>query len=133
MKQQATLVSFVGAVAFAALMIGCTTVSVSTRQDVAAPNFPPTDPASVQILQEAPMRPNIRLGEITLEPSGGPTKEMIQQKFQTAAAAWGANAVVVVADRTEVMGAYVSGPWWGRDVQTVTGRVIIGVAIRYAQ
>jgi len=133
MKIRTKLLSLVGVSAVVAFAVGCTTVSVSTRQDIAAPNFPATDAASVQILQTPPTVPHVRLGEITLEPSGSPTKEMIQSKFQTAAAAWGANAVVVVADRTQIMGAYVTGPWWGRQVQTTTGRVIIGVAIRYVQ
>jgi hypothetical protein len=133
MRNPASLFSIFSATAMTVLAIGCNTVSVSTRQDIAAPTYPPTDPASVQILQTPPIGAHVRLGEITLEPSGNPTKEMIRSKFQTAAAALGANAVVVVADRTQIMGVYVTGPWWGRQVQTVTGRVIIGVAIRYIQ
>jgi hypothetical protein len=130
MRQKASLLGLFSAMALA---VGCNTVSVSTREDIAAPNYPPTDPATVQILQVPPTGAHVRLGEITLEPSGNPTKETIRSKFQTAAAAMGANAVVVVADRTQIMGAYVTGPWWGRQVQTVTGRVIIGVPIRYIQ
>ena len=118
-------------IALVALVTACNTVSVSTRQDIAAANFTATDPATVQILQTAPNVAHVRLGEITVEPSGNPTKEMIQAKFRTAAAKMGANAVVIVADQTRVMGAYVTGPWWGRQVQTTTGRVIIGVAVRY--
>ena len=43
----------------------------------------------------------------------------------------GADAAVVVYDKTQTTGAYVTGPWWGRSVQTVQGRVIIAVAIKY--
>lgn len=78
------LFSLVGVIA---LSMGCNTVSVSTNQSIAAPTFPATDPASVQILQTPPVTPNVRLGEITLQPSGNPTKEVIQQKMRTAAAA----------------------------------------------
>src|SRR3989442_14192214 len=106
MKRTANLLSIFSATSIAALTIGCSTVSVQTRQDIAAPNYPPTDPNTVQILQvTAPTAPHIRLGEITLQPSGNPTKEMIQTKLRTAAAAWGANAVVIVADGTQVLGA----------------------------
>jgi hypothetical protein len=133
MKRTVNLLSILGATAIAALTIGCNTVSVSTRQDIAAPTYPPTDPASVQILQTPPIGAHVRLGEITLQPSGNPSKEMIRTKLQTAAAAVGANAVVIVADRTQILGAYVTGPWWGRQIQQETGRVIIGVAIRYIQ
>ena len=27
--------------------------------------------------------------------------------------------------------AYVSGPWWGRSIETISGRKVVGVAIRY--
>ena len=115
------------------LATGCNTVSVSSQQSIATPTYPPTAPGSVQILQEPPTVPNVRLGEITVQPQGNPTTEMIRSKFQTTAAAWGANAVVIVSDRQQVLGAYVTGPWWGRQVEQVTGRVIVGVAIRYVQ
>src|SRR5258706_6094213 len=133
MRNVSILSSILGATAVVALAVGCNTVSVTSQQSIAAPTYPPTDPASVQILQAPPVAPNVRLGEITLQPQGSPTTEMIRSKFQTTAAAWGANAVVIVADRQQVLGAYVSGPWWGRQVEQVTGRVIIGVAIRYVQ
>jgi hypothetical protein len=127
----AKLLSFAALIALAA---GCNTISVSTNQSIAAPTYPPSDPATVKIIQNEEPRDNaVRLGEITLQPSGNPTKEEIRQKFQTAAAAWGANAVVIVSDRQQVLGAYVTGPWWGRQVQQDTGRVIVGVAIRYIQ
>jgi hypothetical protein len=133
MKIKAKLISLIGAASVVALSVGCNTVSVTAQQSIAAPVFPPTAPASVQILQTPPVAPNVRLGEITLQPEGNPTTEMIRSKLQTAAAAWGANAVVIVADRQQVLGAYVTGPWWGRQVEQVTGRVIVGVAIRYVQ
>ena len=31
------------------------------------------------------------------------------------------------------MGAMATGPWWGRQIDWVYGRVIIGVTIRYAR
>ena len=121
------------AAALVAVAVGCSTVSVQSTHYIAAPNFPSTDPGSVQILQTAPVAPNIRLGEITVQPQGNPSRDMIRQKFQTTAAAWGANAVVIVADQTMVMGATVTGPWWGRSVTPDMGRVIVGIAIRYVQ
>jgi hypothetical protein len=119
--------------AMIALATGCNTVSVSSQQSIAAPTYPATDPASVQILQAPPTTANVRLGEVKATLQGNPTKEMIRQKLQTAAAAMGANAVVIVYDGQQVLGAYVTGPWWGRTVQTDTARVIVGVAIRYIQ
>jgi hypothetical protein len=131
MLNKSSWLSLVGALALAALATGCNTVAVNTNQYIGVPIYAPTDPATVQVIQTPPQRPHVRLGEITVEPSGNPTVAEIQGKFQQAAAKMGANAVVIVADRTMVMGALVTGPWWGRSIQPQTGRVIIGVAIRY--
>jgi hypothetical protein len=74
------------------------------------------------------------LGEVTVEPSSDSVPvTKIEAALQKAAAKMGANAAVVVCDKTQTMGAYVTGPWWGRQVQTIQGRVIIAVAIRYTQ
>ena len=116
-----------------ALLTGCNTVSIQSTSYLGTPNYPPTDPASVEILQTAPTKPHVRLGEITAEPSGNPTKEEIQQKLQVAAAKMGANAVVIVSDRTQIMGGVVTGGWYDRQISAVEGRVITGVAIRYNQ
>ena len=43
----------------------------------------------------------------------------------------GADAVVVVYDRVQPVAAYVSGPWWSRSVETISGRKVVAVAIRY--
>jgi hypothetical protein len=115
------------------LLAGCNTVSLRSSAYLGTPNFPPTDPASVEILQTAPTRPHIRLGEITAEPSGNPTKEEIEKKLQVAAAKMGANAVVIVSDRTQIMGGVVTGGWYNRQFTTVQGRVITTVAIRYTK
>jgi hypothetical protein len=44
---------------------------------------------------------------------------------------FGAGAVVVIRDSTQVTGAVVTGPLWARSVSQITGRVIVGVAIKY--
>ncbi|HUK82649.1 MAG TPA: hypothetical protein VLZ12_08480 [Verrucomicrobiae bacterium] len=133
MNKHCKLFCIVSAVAVIAVTTGCNTVSVTSQQSIVAPTYPPTDPASVQILQTPPIGAHVRLGEVTAQLQGNPSREMIRTKLQTAAAAMGANAVVIVSDRQQVLGAYVTGPWWGRQVQTETARVIIGVAIHYIQ
>lgn len=126
------LIAVVGG-AVLALLTGCNTVAINSTAYLGTPNFSPTDPASVEILQTAPTRPHVRLGEITAEPSGNPTKLEIEQKLQAAAAKMGANAVVIVSDRTQIMGGVVTGGWYDRQITPVEGRVITGVAIRYNQ
>lgn len=120
--------------AFIALVVltGCNTVSTSVRQDIGGPTYAPSDPAQVQILRAPPTRPHVRLGEVTAQPSSDsvPVTE-IEAALRKAAAKMGADAAVVVYDKTQTTGAYVTGPWWGRQVQTIQGRVIIAVAIKY--
>jgi hypothetical protein len=115
------------------VLTGCNTVSIRTTQALGVPTYPPNlNPASIPILTTPPTRTHIRLGDIQAEPSsdsvGAP---QITESLQKAAAKLGADAVVIVYDRNQVLGAWVSGPWWGRSVQTYTGRVIVGVAIKY--
>ena len=113
------------------LFFGCSYVPVESRRYLAVPSYPPTDPAIVQILHAPPTQPHERLGEISLEPQGNPPVQEMEAKLRQAAAVMGADAAVIVADRTQYMGAFVSGPWWGREISPVYGRVIIAVAIRY--
>jgi hypothetical protein len=122
---------FTSVIALVALT-GCNTVSTSIKQDIGGPIYPPSDPAQVQILRTAPTRPHVRLGEVTVQPSSDsvPVTE-IEAALRKAAAKMGADAAVVVYDKTQTTGAYVTGPWWGRSVQTIQGRVIIAVAIKY--
>jgi hypothetical protein len=125
------LTVFTAVVALFALT-GCNTVSTSVRQDLGGPTYPPSDPAQIQILRTQPTRAHVRLGEVQAEPSSDsmPVAE-IEAAIRKGAAKMGADAAVVVYDRTQTTGAYVTGPWWGRSVQTVQGRIIIAVAIKY--
>jgi len=114
-------------------LTGCNTVSIRTNQALGVPTYPPNaDPTNIQILTAPPTRPHVRLGDIQAEPSSDSvTAAKITVALQNAAAKLGADAVVIVSDRNQVLGAVVTGPWFGRSVQTYSGRVIIGVAIKY--
>lgn len=113
-------------------LTGCQTVSTSYRQDIGAPKYGPSNPAQVQILRTEPTRAHVRLGEVQAEPSSDSVDvSKIEQALRAEAAKLGADAAVVVCDKTQVTGAYVMGPWWGRSVQEVQGRVVIAVAIKY--
>jgi len=115
------------------LLFGCTYVSVETRKYLAVPSYPPTDPAGFQILHAPPTQPHERLGEISLQPQGNPPVQEMEAKLRQAAAKMGADAAVIVADRMQYMGAFVTGPWWGREISPEYGRVIVAVAIRYVR
>jgi hypothetical protein len=119
--------------ALAVLLAACATADVSTIQYVGAPRFQPTEPNAVQILRTEPTVPHDRLGEVTVDASvdPAPTVVEVERKLVTAAAKLGADAVVVVYDRVQPTAAYVTGPWWGRSIETISGRKVIAVAIRY--
>jgi hypothetical protein len=132
MKTSLRLVLPFTALALLVAATGCNSIPTQTTQYVGVQAYPPTDPASVEILRTAPTKPHVRLGEITAEPSSTstPTPE-IESKLQQAGAKLGANAVVIVVDRTQATGAVVTGGWYDRQVTPEIGRVIKGVAIRY--
>lgn len=115
------------------MVAGCNSVTVRSKQYLVMPYYPPTDPASVEILRTEPQRLHERLGKIALEPQGNPSVTEMELKLREAAAKMGANAAVLVADRTMRMGAVVTGPWYGRQVSPEFQRFIVAVAIRYLQ
>ncbi len=130
-----TLVRFlVPSLAAVALLAstGCQTVSMSYTQTIGGPAYPPSDPLQVQILRVEPTRPHVRLGEVQAEPSDTSVDaSKIEAALRKGAAKLGADAAVVVCDKTQITGAVVMGPWWGRSVEAVQGRVVIAVAIKY--
>ena len=73
-----------------------------------------------------------RLGEIFVEPSGDPTVAQYEQALREGGANMGADAVVVVYDRMQVIGTAVTGPWWAPSASPIVGRVVVGLAIRYS-
>ncbi len=120
------------AVAALFLATGCNTVSVNSNQYLGVQTYPPSDPAQIQILRKEPDRPHVQLGEVRAEPaSDNVSAQKIELAMRNAAAKLGADAIVIVYDRTEVTGAMVTGPWYGRSVQQIMGRVVVGVAIKY--
>ncbi|MGD1146631.1 MAG: hypothetical protein ABR961_01615 [Thermoanaerobaculaceae bacterium] len=114
-----------------AFLGGCTTISVSSTRYLGVPQFGPTDPNGVEILRHPPRRPHEQLGEVVLEPSGSPSVADMEQAIRVEAAKMGADAVVLVADKTRRIGTIVDGPWWARNAHPVYGRQIVAVAIRY--
>lgn len=113
------------------LLAGCSMVTVQSQRYLGVPTYAPTDPSTVEILRTEPTRPNVRLGEISLEPQGKPPVSELDEKLRVAAAKMGANAAVIVANKTEIVGAWVTGPWFAREADPIYGRIIIAVAIRY--
>ena len=55
----------------------------------------------------------------------------IEKAIRTEAARLGADAAVIVFDRTRRVGRVYQGPWWDRTTYPIYGRKIIAVAIRY--
>ena len=134
MKRRIHWLSSLAALAGLVAVSGCKTVSTSSHQYLGVQAFAPSEPAQVQILREMPTRPHVKLGEIQAQPSSSSVgNPQIEQALQKAAAKLGANAVVIIADHTQVVGAMVIGPMWAPSVHPIPGRIIIGVAIRYTQ
>jgi hypothetical protein len=134
MKRRIHWLSSLAAIVGLLAVTGCKTVSISSHQYLGVQAFAPSDPAQVQILRQMPSRPNVQLGEVQAQPSSSSVgNPQIEQALQKAAARLGANAVVILTDHSQVVGATLTGPVWSRSVNTISGRVIVGVAIRYTQ
>lgn len=115
------------------LLAACANIDAQTTEYVGVPHAAPTDPASVEVLRREPARPHDRLGEVVVDASTEPPPPVteIEQKLREEAAKIGGEAVVVVYDRIQPVAAYVSGPLWARDVETIQGRKLKGIIIRY--
>lgn len=111
----------------------CANINARTTEYVGVTHAGPTLPASVQVLRSEPTRPHIRLGEVVLDSSVDPAPPVseIEQKLREEAAKIGGDAVVVVYDKIQPVSAYVSGPLWDRDIQTIDGRKLKGIVIGY--
>ncbi|WP_330114644.1 hypothetical protein SA496_24830 [Pseudomonas sp. JS3066] len=121
------------AAGFLLLLAACANIGAQTTEYVGTPHAAPTDPAGVEVLRREPARPHDRLGEVVVDASTEPPPPVteIEQKLREEAAEIGGEAVVVVYDRIQPVAAYVSGPLWARDVETIQGRKLKGIVIRY--
>ncbi|WP_166366954.1 hypothetical protein [Pseudomonas akapageensis] len=127
---------FLQALALCAALLtlgGCASINAQSTEYVGVAHFAPTLPETVQVLRTEPTRAHIRLGEVVLDSSVEPPPPVteIEQKLRTEAAAMGGDAVVVVYDQIQPVAAYVSGPLWDRDIQTIQGRKLKGIVIHY--
>jgi hypothetical protein len=124
--------ALVVALALAALT-GCTSLETRTMPYVGAPRLAPTDPAKVELLRAPPTREHDRLGEVTVDASvdPAPPMERIEAALKQQGAALGADVVFIVHDGIHPVGYYAWGPWWSPTMSTVTGRIVVGVALKY--
>ncbi|CAI8773820.1 TIGR03757 family integrating conjugative element protein [Pseudomonas sp. IT-P100] len=111
----------------------CATVDAQTTAYVGVEHPAPTLPSEVQVLRVEPTRSNVQLGEIMIDASVDPAPPIteVEQKLREEAAKLGADAVVVVYDHIQPVAAYVTGPLWSRDIETIQGRKLKGIAIKY--
>ena len=121
------------ALASLALASCATTLESTTTPYVSAPQLAPADPGAVKIVRTEPLEPHERLGEVVIDMSitVPPPIEQVEARLADESAKLGANAVVVVVDRVQPSEGYVTGTYWGRPMDSVTGRKTIGVAIKY--
>ncbi|CAI8932923.1 hypothetical protein [Pseudomonas sp. IT-P4] len=112
---------------------GCATVDAQTTAYVGVEHPAPTSPDHVVVLRSEPLRPHVRLGEVLIDASIDPAPPIteVEQKLREESAKLGGDAVVVVYDHIQAVGAYASGPLWARDVTTIKGRKLKGIVIKY--
>lgn len=126
--------SFIAPIAlFSLALASCATLEATTTPYVTSPQLAPADPAVVKIVRTEPLEPHDRLGEVVIDMSitTPPPIADVEARLADESAKLGANAVVVMVDRVQPSEGYVTGTYWGRPMDTVTGRKTIGVAIKY--
>jgi hypothetical protein len=92
------------------------------------PRFASTNPRGVELLRGEPRRAHIRLGEVWIRPKPMMGRAYVEGILRENAAALGADALVIVADRYFMDRVYSS--YW-RGPRPVYERQIVGIAIRY--
>jgi len=129
-------------VALACGVTSCSTIGTRTTPYATVPELPPTTPNHVKVLVHQPPGPYQELGTIVVDGSTEPIPppEKFEEALRQQASNLGADAVVVVSDRVQPIGLvgdlppseyYLVGDYWTRSVQTISGRQIIAVAIKY--
>ena len=117
------------------IMLAVVSVAVTSACASVArlPSPPAGDPSMVEILRIEPRRAHGRLGEIVVDASGeqAPPVAETEQRLRTLGLRLGADAIVVVYDTVQPAALYVSGSWRGHSADGVSGRRLVGVAIRY--
>lgn len=124
---------FIALLAVVGLLAACATVDAMSTPYIGAPHPPPTDPARVEILRVPPTQAHDGLGEVVVDASTEPAPPItqIEDRLKAEAAKLGADAVVIVSDQIQPTGVYVTGYGYGRSVDPVIGRRVVGVAIKY--
>ena len=122
-----------GAPLFLFFLLACSYVSMRTQPYIGAPRYSPSDPAKVAILRERPAHTVDKLGEVIVDASTDPPPSVneIEAKLREGGAALGADAVVLVYDRTHVVGTWVSGWGWNASAYPMTARIVVAVAVKY--
>ena len=99
-----------------------------------ARRFPPTLPASVDLLRSDPRRAHVAFAAILYDPSAGMSRNQVERRLREKGAAIGADALVIEVDtiyREAVwVGSYRTDRGRGRR-RVVRDRVIEAIAIRY--
>lgn len=114
------------------LLTGCASISQRSNEYLGAPKYPPSNPATVQILQSEPQTAKERLGEIILTVDGNPKREELEKRLREGAAALGADAVFIAYDKMHVYPMVYGDWWWGPSyVSEDSVRKIVGVAIKF--
>jgi hypothetical protein len=133
MKWRIPAAALLLAVALIASFLACSYVSMRTKPYIGVPRYSPTDPAKIAILHERPQQPAESLGEVIVDASTDPPPSVgeIEAKLREGGAQMGADALVLVYDRNQIVGTWVSGWWGGASAYPVTERIVVAVAVKY--
>jgi len=100
-----------------------------------ARHYPPTSPASVDLLREEPRRPHEAFAEIRIDPPAQMSRFEVERRLRERAASIGADAMIIEVDNVFRDRVWVGpdGTHRGRRSRRVLvrDRIIVAIAIRY--
>ena len=122
---------------FSVMLLGLFLAGCATFNAERAPNekiYTPTSPEVVEILDEAPSRPYIVIGEVRAEGETFAMPESMKERMKEQAANMGGEAIIIDVKvkpyRMKDAGVAV-GPAYGVDLSKTVSKKMVGQVIRY--
>jgi hypothetical protein len=115
------------------MLVSCASTDSTSKKYTSAQHYPPTNPEGVQVLRREPAQSHERLGEIVVDAPMEPAPEtsQLEEKVRKEAAKLGADAAVIVVDQVQPEGVMITGGYFTRTAETLNGRKIVAVAIKF--
>ena len=117
-----------------AFQAACHRIAVEVKPAPGAKHYAPTDMSNVDLLRTPPQSKYVSLGEIVVRPGERLTDLQLDRKLREEAAQLGANAALIISDRSYAVAGAPRGGFANTYQSLSTNvRVVTAQAIRYTR